>query len=323
MKKIILIISLLVIGVLVYSQRVAGQERSSILKDNNQKVVTIDEIDHLQETHYAPSGFFTLGEMIESLDTEVYAEDRVEVFPEPKFGLGAKLTITRTTPVKVIDAGEEEIYRTWQTKVFELFDEYDIEVGESDKISVDLNQKLRFEMEIEITRVSSGDYIEYEEIDYKTITKNDATLERGKTKVGQIGKVGKEKFIYEIIRENGEEISRKLIDTEILKKPQDKIILEGTKVVIYGKGTATWYDPPASLREKALRAGWISGMTAASNSLPYGTRVLVRTSNGREVEVTIVDHGIQGGAIIDLSREAFSQLASLGAGRISVTLEKP
>ena len=64
-------------------------------------------------------------------------------------------------------------------------------------------------------------------------------------------------------------------------------------------------------------------MCIRDSSLPYGTKVLVRASNGREVVVKIVDHGIQGGAIIDLSREAFSQLAPLGAGRILVTLEKP
>jgi rare lipoprotein A (peptidoglycan hydrolase) len=39
--------------------------------------------------------------------------------------------------------------------------------------------------------------------------------------------------------------------------------------------------------------------------------------------VTIVDRGIQSSAIIDLSAEAFKQLATLGTGKISVTLEKP
>lgn len=311
MKKIVLIVSLLIIGLLVYSEKVTGQEQSlSISGNNNQTVVTIDEIDHLQKTHYGKSGLFTLDEMIENLDVKVYPEDMVEVFPEPKFGLGSILTITRATPVKVIDAGKETIYRTWKTNVSQLFDEYDIEIGDKDKISIGLDQQLKFDLQIEITRVSSGDYVEYEEIDYKTVTKKDSTLERGVTKIGQLGKNGKKKLVYNIIRENDQEVDRKLISTEIVREPKDKIILEGTKVVTYGSGIATWYE-------------LVSGMTAASNSLPYGTRVLVRASNGREVVVTIVDHGIQGGAIIDLSREAFSQLAPLGSGKISVTLEKP
>jgi hypothetical protein len=320
MKKLI-ITFLLLLGVLIFFGFAKGQNNdesfSSINKDEidpneseNKKVTTIDEIDHLVEVKFAPNGIFSLDEMINSLDTEVYSEDRVEAFPDPKFGIGSKITITRATPVKVIDAGDEEVYRTWKTNVSDLFNEVGIEVGDKDRINIGLDQNLRFELEIEITRISSGDDYEYEEIDFKTITKKDLTLERGVTKVSQAGKVGKKKLIYTVVEENGIEISRKLSDTEVVREPQDKIVLEGTKVVSYGSGTATWYS-------------LIGGMTAASNSLPYGTKVLVRASNGREVEVKIVDHGIQGGAIIDLSDEAFAKLAPLGAGRISVTLEKP
>lgn len=310
MKKLI-ITFLLLVGVLIFFGFAKGQvNEENVDVSAGQTVANIDGIDHLVEVKFAPNGVFSLDEMLKNLDTEVYPEDRVEAFPDPKFGLGSKITITRATPVKVIDAGDEEVYRTWKTNVSDLLNEVGIEVGDSDKVSVPLDQHLRFEQVIEITRVINGDDFQYEEIDYKTITKKDSTLERGVTKVSQVGKVGKKKLIYTVVKENGEEISRKLADTEVVREPQDKIVLEGTKVVSYGSGTATWYS-------------LIGGMTAASNSLPYGTRVLVRASNGKEVEVTIVDHGIQGGAIIDLSDEAFKKLATLGTGRISVTLEKP
>ncbi len=311
MKKIIIIISILVVSFVICSKRVTGQNQNLSISDNaNKKVVTIGEIDYLEETYFTPSGLFSLNEMIESLDVEVFTEDRVEVFPDPKFGLGSILTITRATPVKVIDARKEQVYRTWKAKVSELFEEVGIEVGDKDKISVNLDQNLSFDMEIKITRVLSGSDFEYEDIDYKTVTKKDPNLERGVTKISQTGRKGKKKLIYNITRENGIEISRKLVSTEIIREVEDRVILEGTKITILGTGRATWYRQ-------------ISGNTAAHNTLPMGSEVIVRASNGKSVRVKIVDRGIKSGAIIDLSADAFGQLASLGTGVINVTLEKP
>ena len=126
-----------------------------------------------------------------------------------------------------------------------------------------------------------------------------------------IGSEGKKELTYAVRRENGEEVSRQLVARDIIREPLDQVILKGTKIISYGEGTATWYD-------------WIGGMTAASNSLSYGTIVKVTNiSNGKSVEVKIVDHGIQGGAIIDLSDTAFSQLSPLSKGKIQVRLEKP
>lgn len=66
-----------------------------------------------------------------------------------------------------------------------------------------------------------------------------------------------------------------------------------------------------------------SAMTAAHKTLPCGTRVRVtNTSNGRSVDVTINDRGpYVRGRIIDLSRGAFSKIASVGAGLARVRVE--
>jgi rare lipoprotein A len=80
--------------------------------------------------------------------------------------------------------------------------------------------------------------------------------------------------------------------------------------VVYGTGQATWYSRNAT-------------MVAASNTIPKGTLVrVVDLANGKSVVVEIDDAGIQGGAIIDLSDDAFAALAPLGAGVINVRVEK-
>ena len=81
-------------------------------------------------------------------------------------------------------------------------------------------------------------------------------------------------------------------------------------------GEATWYDGGG--RYGACGKP-LSGMYAASRTLPCGALVSVRTG-GRYVLVRILDRGPYGSTsrIIDLSPGAFSWLAPLGAGVIWV-----
>ena len=79
---------------------------------------------------------------------------------------------------------------------------------------------------IEITRVALTEIKTYEDINFKTITKEDANLEKGVNKVEQEGIKGKKELVYEVRRENGQEVNRKLIKTETVKDPQEKIIVK-------------------------------------------------------------------------------------------------
>lgn len=283
----------------------------SLCFGEEQKITSVDGIDHTWEAVWAPVGFRDFYLITKNINLQIDKFDRANMFPDPKFGIGGMINITRATPIKVNDAGQEHIYKTWTTTVGEFLTENDLSLGEKDKISANDDEKLSTNKEIIITRVSSTIVKEYDSVDYKTITKKDPDLERGITKTAQTGKLGKKELRYAVVKENGKEVSKKLAGSEIILEPQDKIILEGTKVVVLGKGSATWYS-------------LISGLKAASNTLPMGSQVLVRAINsGKEVVVTIADRGIQGDAIIDLSADAFAKIAPLGAGKVSVVLEKP
>jgi uncharacterized protein YabE (DUF348 family) len=75
-------------------------------------------------------------------------------------------------------------------------------------------------------------------------------------------------------------------------------------------GEASWYSFPPG-----------SGFTAAHPWLPFGTHVTVtNVANGRSVTVVINDRGPFGGRSIDLSPEAFAQIAPLSQGVADVRL---
>lgn len=282
---------------------------SVIARAQDEIGVRQDNPNHLIEVYFSQPLKRSLEKVIQDLNLTVYPEDKVRVFPDLEFGLGGKIEIERALVARVNDGGVETTYRTWQENVRDLLEEKNIEIGDDDILTSAPEVKLSSDIEIKIIRVAVTQIKQKEAIDFKTITKNDLDLEKGKSRIGQEGIKGEKVKTYEVRRENGKEVDRKLLKTEITRDPQDKIIYKGTKIVNLGSGKATWYSA--------------NGMVAAHNSLPRGTKVLVtNTANGKSVTATVVGGGIGGGAIIDLSPEAFKQIADLGEGVINVRLEK-
>ncbi|MBI4032166.1 G5 domain-containing protein [Candidatus Berkelbacteria bacterium] len=270
----------------------------------------VDGVDHLVERHFGAPGFFSIDEQLEALGVTLYPEDRYTAIPDPQLGVGSWIEIVRATPVAVTDAGNATTYRTWRSTVGQLIDEQGITLDSDDRIEPIVATGLQSDLAITITRVGVSEEVETEPIAYKKVVKKDDALEKGTSRVTQRGKDGLRKYTYRVTRENGVETKRELIASEISREPVEEITHEGTKVVSYGSGQATWY---------ALR----SGMQAAHNTLPFGTKVRVTNpANGKSVDVVITDRGIQGSAVIDLTADAFKLIAPLGAGRIQVRIEK-
>lgn len=89
-------------------------------------------------------------------------------------------------------------------------------------------------------------------------------------------------------------------------------------------GTASYYADSLNGRPTASGAPYDkNALTAAHNSLPFGTRVRVTNlTNDKSVVVTINDRGPKTkGRIIDLSRAAASQIGMLEAGVVKVRVE--
>jgi rare lipoprotein A len=94
---------------------------------------------------------------------------------------------------------------------------------------------------------------------------------------------------------------------------------------VFERGGASWYGIEFHLRKTANGERFdMSAMTAAHKTLPFGTKVCVRSLvNGKEVLVRINDRGpYAAGRIIDLSRAAADQigLTSLGIKQVSLSV---
>ncbi|RZL90438.1 MAG: septal ring lytic transglycosylase RlpA family protein [Variovorax sp.] len=92
---------------------------------------------------------------------------------------------------------------------------------------------------------------------------------------------------------------------------------------IFERGGASWYGIQFHQRKTANGERFnMTEMTAAHKTLPFNTRVCVRSLvNGREVLVRINDRGpYASGRVIDLSRAAAEAIGMLGMGIKQVAL---
>jgi rare lipoprotein A len=98
----------------------------------------------------------------------------------------------------------------------------------------------------------------------------------------------------------------------------------GSKTAFTQSGQGSYYADKFNGRPTASGAAYRAGkMTAAHNTLPFGTRIKVtNVKNGRSVKVTVNDRGPHvKGRIVDVSGKAARKLDLVEAGVVPVQLK--
>jgi rare lipoprotein A len=86
------------------------------------------------------------------------------------------------------------------------------------------------------------------------------------------------------------------------------------------RATATWYE--VSPTSKPAQRAAIGELTAAHNTLPFGTKVRVTSeTNSLSVVVRITDRGLPRRSGIDLCKPAAEKIQLVGKGRMPVRVE--
>lgn len=104
----------------------------------------------------------------------------------------------------------------------------DISVGEDDIISVDTDEKLTSDTDVVINRVEFVNETKYRRMKFKTEYVDDDTLPEGETKVITEGKKGRVKVEYLVQTIDGEEVSREIVNKEVVRHSVSEVIANGT-----------------------------------------------------------------------------------------------
>lgn len=171
----------------------------------------------------------TVEEALDQTGIKLGKHDYMNHSPKAYLVDGMDVTIVRRVEVTLKADGEKKKVITAAKTVGELFAEQGIKVGKKDRVSPKLSQKIKEGSKIIVKRVTSKEKTETQPIAYSVQTKKSSSMYAGTSKVTRAGKNGKKKVTYRLIYVDGKEESRKVIREEVIEKPVDQIVTQGTK----------------------------------------------------------------------------------------------
>lgn len=192
-------------------------------------------------------------------------------------------------------------YLVRQNSVSDVLDELGIVVNPQDIVNLDLNYVVNDGDLIQIIRVNEANIEEVVAVKSNTI--NTTGLELFTTKVAQQGQDGQVKNTYRVTYQNGNEVSRQLIGSEVISPATDTIIETGTlQEGAYFTGRLTTYGGDCAggngTSSSGIKLSPISGVQG-SNSAKL-------TYNGRSYYCLAADPSIPFGTIIEISNHNLS-----------------
>ena len=233
-----------------------------------------------------------------------------------------------------------------------------ITLGALDEVTPDLTSPVTAGTVIRVVRVELRTVTKSVDIAYTTTKQQDPTLAAGATKVLTPGVTGASAETWVQRVRDGAVVAEVRLTSVLTKEAQAEVVAMGAKATATPTPTKSTASPakttsaPTPTKTTAApttaaptptvtsgtntcgasyyQSGTTTangeafnpdGLTAAHKTLPFNTRVKVTNlANGKSVVVRINDRGpYVSGRCIDLARGAFSQIASLSAGVLTVS----
>lgn len=255
---------------------------------------------------------YVTGQTVEDVLEHVNLRSANRAYVRPSRGAsisdGDRIVLREAVEVRIKVDGTDRQVITNAPDVGYLLGSLGVILRQHDEVTPSLDRRLSSGMSIEVTRVTFKQTTVREQIPFGTEDRYSDEYVKGVTHVEREGKPGVREKVFRLRMENGQEAARTLVSEKMLEQPMSRIVIHGTRDPNVQYGVASWYHR--------------SGMTAAHRTLPFGTRVKVTNlANGKSVWVTIDDRGPYiNGRIIDLSDDAFVQLAPLGSGTFNARI---
>lgn len=128
--------------------------------------------------------------------------------------------------------------------LFSIAEEYDLRVSDLREYNSDLNgdflsigQELKLvKSEPLISVKASWEETVSERIPYEVQVRNSSELWRGQERVSQWGASGEKEVKYSVVAVNGDEVERETLAEKVIKEPQEKVVVRGTRVMTASRG---------------------------------------------------------------------------------------
>ena len=149
-------------------------------------------------------------------------------------GAAEVLTIDRALPFTFVFYGQTSQSYTQAKTVGEMLDQKKITLGKNDTVEPSKDTPMTANMTVKIWRNGKQTMTQEEDVDFEIEKVKDADREVGFREVKTPGEKGKKTVTYEIIMENGVEVSRKSINEIVTKQPVKQVETVGSKSAFSG-----------------------------------------------------------------------------------------
>lgn len=172
-------------------------------------------------------------EIAEAAGLTVYPEDEIKVSRVDDFvnegTLGIKLTLKRAIPLTLNMYGTPTAMRTQATTVAGLLSEKHIKLQQGDQLTPAVSTPITSGMTVSLLRNGTSVVTVQEDIPFTTKTIQDADQPIGYKKVQTPGQNGKKLVTYQVELQNGQEKSRKEINSVQQAAPVEQVEIVGAK----------------------------------------------------------------------------------------------
>ena len=169
--------------------------------------------------------------ILEEANIEVAEHDIVSQGLDTEVGADNKIDIQKAFQVTLVDGLEKRQVWSTSTTVANFLKQQEINLGEYDRVNKEQEYVITPDDEIAVVRVEKVTDVVEESIAFATEKKNDSSILKGKEKVVQEGKTGSKQKTFEVVKENGKEVTRTLQSEKVVSEPITKVVNVGTKVV--------------------------------------------------------------------------------------------
>ncbi len=172
----------------------------------------------------------TVGEALRGADITLFLGDIVRPSLGSPVSTGLKVTIERSTPLRVQADGRTVKTRTQGDTVADALSEMNIGLSGDDMIEPGLETPLFDDINIAITRVQEEMEIVEDIVPYETVFRAADDLLIDRQEMREPGAEGITRWRWRVRYEDGEEVGRVMEDNWIAQEPAQRVMVYGTKL---------------------------------------------------------------------------------------------
>ncbi|MEH7416747.1 ubiquitin-like domain-containing protein [Neobacillus drentensis] len=164
-------------------------------------------------------------------EQKIVLKEHDQISPNPQTAIKDKMNLKLNIALHLtyVDGGKTQKVWTTSTTVADFLTHHGIKLNELDRVEPPLKANIPENGVVNVIRVEKVTDVVEEPVQFAVVTKKDDSLQKGQEKVIAPGRHGRISKQYEVVLENGKEVSRKLINEQNIVQKQDKIVAVGTK----------------------------------------------------------------------------------------------